>query len=285
MSDVSADASTSKAHLPHPYFVDETGDGVIFDGKGRVLVGTGKVQDHFTLGMVECLSLDELTTDLANLRAQLVADPYFKGVPSMRSEAKKTALYFHAKDDLPEVRREVFKVLERHDFSFYAIVRTMPAVARRVKERNERDPTYRYRPTELYDSAVRRLFDKKLHTRPAFDVVFASRGKARTQALREHLLKAQAASRKAAGTFPDAAIHVRAMPSQQHAGLQLADYCLWALQRVFTKGEDRFLSLIWTKVGLIVDADDISEKPYGTYHTRKRPPLDALKMKSRKVED
>ena len=45
--------------------------------------------------------------------------------------------------------------------------------------------------------------DKKLHTRPAFDVVFASRGKARTQALRAHLLKAQAASRKAAGTYPD----------------------------------------------------------------------------------
>ena len=98
--------------------------------------------------------------------------------------------------------------------------------------------------------------DKKLHTRPALDVVFASRGKARTQALRAHLLKAKAASRKAAGTYPDAAIHVRAMPSHQHAGLQVADYCLWALQRLFAKGEDRFLSLIGPKVGLIVDADD-----------------------------
>ena len=270
---------------PHPYFVDEAGDGVIFDGKGRVLVGTGKVQDYFTVGMVECWKLKALTEELAALRTQLLADPYFKGVPSMQPEANKTALFFHAKDDLPEVRREVFKVLERHDFSFYAVVRTMSAVARQVKARNERDPTYRYRPTELYDSAVRRLFDKKLHTRPAFDFVFASRGKARTQALREHLLKAQAASRKAAGTYPDAAIHVRAMPSHQHAGLQVADYCLWALQRLFTKGEDRFLSLIWPKVGLIVDADDTSEKPYGTYHTRKRPPLDAQKIKCRKVED
>jgi hypothetical protein len=270
---------------PHSYFVDETGDGVIFDGKGQVLVGTGKVQDYFTVGMVECWTLEALTADLAALRIQLLADAYFKGVPSMQPEAKKTALFFHAKDDLPEVRREVLRVIERHGFSFYAVVRTMSAVARRVKERNERDPTYRYRPTELYDSAVRRLFDKKLHTRPAFDVVFASRGKARTQALREHLLKAQAESRKAAGTYPDAAIHVRAMPAHQHAGLQVADYCLWALQRLFTKGEDRFLSLIWPKVGLIVDADDISEKPYGTYHTHKRPPLDAQKIKSRKVED
>lgn len=270
---------------PHPYYVDEAGDGVIFDGKGRVLVGTGKVQDYFTVGMVECWQINALNEELAALRAQLLADPYFKGVPSMQPEAKKTALFFHAKDDLPEVRREVFKVLERHDFTFFAVIRTMSAVARRVKERNERDPTYRYRPTELYDSAVRRLFDRKLHTRPSFDVIFASRGKARTQALREHLMKAQAASRKAAGTFPDATIHVRAMPSHQHAGLQVADYCLWALQRLFTKGENRFLSLIWPKVGLIVDADDTSEKPYGTYHTRKRPPLDAEKIKSRKVED
>jgi hypothetical protein len=274
-----------ESQTPHPYFVDEAGDGVIFDGKGRVLIGTGKVQDYFTVGMVECWKLKALSEELASLRTQLLADPYFKGVPSMQPGQKKTALFFHAKDDLPEVRREVFKVLERHDFSFYAVVRTMSAVARQVKARNERDPTYRYRPTELYDSAVRRLFDRKLHTRPAFDVVFASRGKARTQALREHLLKAQAASRKAAGTYPDAAIHVRAMPSHQHAGLQVADYCLWALQRLFTKGEDRFLSLIWPKVGLIVDADDISEKPYGTYHTRKRPPLDAQKIKCRKVED
>jgi hypothetical protein len=270
---------------PHPYYVDETGDGVIFDRKGRVLVGTGKVQDYFTVGMVECWTLQALTDDLEALRAQLLADPYFKGVPSMTPEAKKTALLFHAKDDVPEVRREVFKVIERHDFSFYAVIRTMSAVARGVKARNERDPTYRYRPTELYDSAVRRLFDKKLHTQPAFDVIFATRGKARTQALREHLLKAQAESRKATGTYPDAVIHVRAMPASQHVGLQVADYCLWALQRLFAKGEERFLSLIWPKVGLILDADDISEKPYGTYHTRKRPPLDAQKLKSRKIED
>ena len=275
----------AESHIPHTYFVDETGDGVIFDSKGRVLVGTGKVQDYFTVGMVECRALKALAEDLATLRAQLLADPYFKGVPSMQPDAKKTALFFHAKDDLPEVRREVFKVIERHDLSFYAVVRTMSAVARKVQARNEKDPTYRYRPTELYDSVVRRLFDRKLHTSPAFDVVFASRGKGRTQALREHLLKAQAASRKASGTYPDAVIRVRAMPAHQHVGLQVADYCLWALQRLFTKGEDRFLSLIWPKVGLVVDADDSSEKPYGTYHTRKRPPLDAVKMKSRKVED
>jgi Protein of unknown function (DUF3800) len=143
----------------------------------------------------------------------------------------------------------------------------------------------RVMPRLIRSPAVRRLFDKKLHTRPAFEVIFASRGKARTRSIREHLLKAQKYSRKADGSYPDAKIHVRAMPSHQHAGLQLTDYCLWALQRLFTKGEDRFLGLIWPKVGLIVDADDISEKPYGTYHTRKRSPMTAEPIKNRKVED
>ena len=272
-------------NAPHLYFVDESGDGVIFDSKGRVLVGTGTVQDFFTVGMVECWDLPQLTTDLTELRKRLLSDPYFKGVPSLQPEAKKTALFFHAKDDVPEVRREVFSILQRHDFTFYAVVRTMSAVVRRVQSRNQRDPTYRYNPTELYDSVVRRLFDRKLHTRPAFDVIFASRGKARTQALREQLLKAQSDSRKATGTYPEAKITVRAMPACQHVGLQVADYWLWALQRLYMKGEDRFIGLLWPKVGLILDADDISEKPYGTYHTRKRSPLDVERIKNRKVED
>jgi hypothetical protein len=35
----------------------------------------------------------------------------------MHREARKTALFFHAKDDLPEVRREVFRLLQRHDLT------------------------------------------------------------------------------------------------------------------------------------------------------------------------
>lgn len=46
-----------------------------------------------------------------------------------------------------------------------------------------------------------------------------------------------------------------------------------------------YICIVWPKIALLVDADDISEKPYGTYHHQKRPPLDLAKMKSRKVED
>jgi hypothetical protein len=161
----------------------------------------------------------------------------------------------------------------------------MSEVSQWTRNRNERDPYYCHRPSELHGTAMGRLFERKLHTRPAVDVIFASRGKARSQALTDHLLNVQASSGKAARPYSHAAIRVRAMPSHQHAGLQVADYCLWALQRLFTKGEARFLSLIWPKVGLIADADDTSEQLGGTYYTRNHNPLDAQKIKSRKVED
>jgi hypothetical protein len=276
---------SSNEMAPHHYFVDESGDGVIFDSRGRVLIGTGLVQDHFILGMVEFSDLPALENELNGLRNDLLSDPYFKGVPSLQPKREKTALLFHAKDDLPEVRREVFKILLRHEFNFYGIIRTMSAVHRSVVKLNERDPTYRYTPSELYDSTVRRLFDKKLHTQPAYKVVFASRGKARTRVLREHLLHSQKNSKKAVGTYADAMVEVQATPAKDSAGLQVADYCLWAVQRLFSRNEDRYLSLIWSKIALLVDADDTSEKPYGTYHNEKRPPLDLVKMKSRKVED
>ena len=81
---------------------------MIFDSKGRALIGTGSVQDHFILGVVEFADLTPVEKELHQLRADLLADPYFKGVPSMQPAEGKTALFFHAKDDIPEVRREVF---------------------------------------------------------------------------------------------------------------------------------------------------------------------------------
>lgn len=56
------------------------GDGVIFDAKGRVLVGTGAVQDHFSVGIVECRGLNARVEDYAILRTQLLGAPNFKGL-------------------------------------------------------------------------------------------------------------------------------------------------------------------------------------------------------------
>ena len=99
---------------PKHYFVDEAGDPVLFDSKGRILIGSEGCSRYFAVGLLDVPDPAALAADLERLRAELLADPYFKDVPSIQAEARKTALYFHAKDDLPEVRREVFKLLQRH---------------------------------------------------------------------------------------------------------------------------------------------------------------------------
>ena len=95
---------------PGHYFVDESGDGVIFNDKGQVLLGKEGCMNYFILGLLEVKNPAVLEKEMAELRENLKADPYFKNVPSFEPAACKTAVYFHAKDDLPEVRREVFTV-------------------------------------------------------------------------------------------------------------------------------------------------------------------------------
>jgi len=166
------------------YFVDEAGDGILFDRKGRPIIGTEGCSQHFILGLLDIAEPEALNKDLFELRKELLSDPYFSGVPSMQPKAKKTALAFHAKDDLPEVRREVFSTLLRHDLRFFAVVRDKRKVLDYVRQRNITDASYRYHPNELYDYLVRSLFKDRLHKDDAYHICFARRGKSdRTEAL------------------------------------------------------------------------------------------------------
>lgn len=73
--------------------------------------------------MLEVADPHTLTSALNSLRAALLADPYFRGVPSMQPASRKTALAFHAKDDVAEVRREVCGLLMQHRMKFFAVLR------------------------------------------------------------------------------------------------------------------------------------------------------------------
>jgi hypothetical protein len=124
------------------YFVDEAGDGTLFDRKGRVLIETEGCSRYFMLGVIDVPDPLALQHDMDTLRARLLSDPYFKGAPSFHPETQKTALAFHAKDDLPEVRREVFALLLQHSVRFLAVVRDKQKLLEYVRLRNEREATY-----------------------------------------------------------------------------------------------------------------------------------------------
>ena len=171
------------------YFVDEGGDGILFSRKGKVLVGTEGCSRFFILGLLNVSDPIVLEDQLDKLRAQLMNDSYFKNVPSMQPDARKTAIAFHAKDDLPEVRRDVFQILRNTEgLRFFAVVADKLSVLEYVRQRNKREPAYRYHPNELYDSLTERLFRERLHQSSGYDIIFSKRGKSdRTAALHQAL--------------------------------------------------------------------------------------------------
>ncbi len=254
------------------YFVDEAGDPSLFDARGRVLVGQPGCSRFFMLGVLDVADPAALGSELDALRQTLLNDPYFSGVPSMQPERRKTALAFHAKDDLPEVRREVFRVLLRHDVHFNAVVRDKQSVLAYVRQRNQVEPAYHYQPNELYDSLVARLFKNRLHVSPEVDVCFAARGRSdRSAALMQALQRARQRFEVKWGRSVISTISARQSSPMREAALQATDYFLWALQRRYERAEGRFLELVWQKVGLVHAVDEIERADYGTYYTKKKP--------------
>ena len=254
------------------YFVDEAGDTTIFGQHGKVLIGDQGCSRYFILGVLDIPNPSVLQDELEALRQSLLADPYFKKVPSMQPEARKTALMFHAKDDLPEVRREVFALLQKHEFRFLAVVRDKKKVLEYVRRRNILDLAYRYTPNDLYDYMVRVLFKNLLHKDERYKIYFSKRWKQdRTEALRTALKTAQErfAQQWRISTSPD--ITVIPKSSHENGGFQAADYFLWSLQRFYERKEDRYLDLLWRSFRLVHDLDDTRETPYGVYYTQKKP--------------
>ena len=89
------------------YFVDEAGDPSLFNKYGKSLIGKEGCSKFFILGLANVEEPLTIASELEKLRRRLLADSYFKGIPSFDPAQRKTARMFHAKDDLPEVRREV----------------------------------------------------------------------------------------------------------------------------------------------------------------------------------
>lgn len=256
----------------HHYFVDEAGDPTLFNAKGKVTAGISGCSRFFILGNLDVSNPQELAHALNGLRGKLLADPYFAGVPSMSAQQRKTARMFHAKDDVAEVRREVFNLLLTFDVRFYAVVRDKRTIAEKVLAHNKKEPKYRYHPNQLYDRCVPPLFEGRLHQHESYRIVFAKRGSTdRTEAFQSGLVEAKQKFRLKWGIESVAPIEVVASDPAKVTCLQAVDYFLWATQRCFERGEHRYLDLVWPKVALITDRDDTSKSPTGEYYPRKRP--------------
>jgi hypothetical protein len=214
---------------------------------------------------------------LEHLRAELLADPYFKDVPSMQPQWKKTAICFHANDDLAEVRREVFKVLPQIGAKVLVAIRRKEYLVKIARFLHNRQ--LKLSPNDIYDDLVKRLFKTILHKAETNRIVFARRGKAiRQHALEEAIRRAKLNFERKTGISSESkTIIIPAYPSQ-YSGLQVIDYYLWALHRLFERGEDRFFHLLAPGYRLIMDLDDTRKKPYGQWYSDYNP-LELKKIK------
>jgi hypothetical protein len=61
-----------------------------------------------------------------------------------------------------------------------------------------------------------------------------------------------------------------AYPSESE-GLQVVDYFLWALQRLYERREERFFLLLAPQYRLVMDLADNRRRPYGEWYSDYNP--------------
>jgi hypothetical protein len=131
---------TQNSNIPTKHrFLDEAGDTTFF-GKGKkCIIGNEGVSKSFIIGMVKFKQpLHNIRQRIVEMQREVERDPYYKGVPNILKKAKKGGFFFHAKDDLPEVRRSFFDFIKTIDCSFEAVVaRKIPDVF--IKKHNSKE--------------------------------------------------------------------------------------------------------------------------------------------------
>ncbi len=253
------------------YYVDEAGDFTLFNRRGVPIVGRHGVSKCVMVGVAHVEDPVAAHDALEGLRHNLLQDPYFRKVPSMQPGARKTAACFHAKDDLPEVRREVFHLLQQLNVKVQVAIRRKDILAEHAKTRM-RLGGKKLTANELYDDMVKRLFKNLLHKNDTNIITFAQRGKTdRQQALSSAIQRAKSNFERKWGCEIDKEIALRSLKPSEAVGLQIVDYYLWALQRLYERYEDRFFLLLAPRFRLIMDLDDTTKKPYGEWYCDTNP--------------
>ena len=251
----------SKVYL----YVDESGDPVFFDKRGNDLVASGKSSDIFMVGFMQTENPNEIHKKLVNLRRELENDDYLKDIPSLSKSLK----HFHAKDDCPEVREKVFKLIKNLSIKIHIIV------AR--KSTSQFKTKFNGKASKLYEYLVSKLFENRLHLHSEIDIYFSKMGSTvREQNMRQALDKASKVFHEKWGGENNSRINVFVQEPSQIASLQVIDYLLWVVYRVYTKGEMRYFRYLEEKYSMIIDIFDNTNYPKNYYN--KKNPLDINKI-------
>ena len=250
-------------------FLDESGD-TTFYGKGRrIIVGEEGVSKCFILGMVKFkTNLEPIREQIITMQNDIVTDEFYKDTPSVKKKVEKTGYYFHAKDDIPEVREKFLRFIKTLNCSFEAIVaRKLPDLYESNHKGNE---------AWFYADLLSHLLKNKLTNHERMVLNIASRGKStKNHNLELALLKAQERFVKAHSEKEQKTkIVFNVMEQTTEPLLNIADYFCWAIQNVFEKGNVRFYNFLKDKISTVVDLydfDSYGKKGWPNYYGKNNP--------------
>jgi hypothetical protein len=258
-----------QSEKPENYrFIDEAGD-TTFYGQGRKpIVGTTGVSKAFILGMVKFRTdLDEIRKRIYELQNQISNDRYFKSIPSIQKKVQSNGFYFHATDDIPEVRKIFFDFIASLDLSFEAIA-ARKIIDIFVKKHNHKED-------EFYADLLSHLLKNKFEKSENLILTIASRGKStKNHNLENALTKAKTSF---INKKPEGEIKREIMFNIQNQIteplLNISDYICWAIQRVFEKGETRYSDFLIEKISLVIDLYDPNRNELWSNYYKKNNPL------------
>lgn len=267
-------------------FLDEAGDTTFYAKGKKAIVGSNGVSNTFIIGMVKFKQpLSELRKAVHELQYKVAADPFYD-VVSIRKKKESTGYYFHATDDIPEVRKLFFDFIKGLDCSFEAVA------GRKSVERYE--TKHKGKEQYFYADLLSFLLKNKLNKEERLVLHIAERGKS-TKNHNLELALEKAKERLASSTNfkniinsddpmeidfisrKDILANVVFNVTQpiQEPLLNVADYFCWAVQNVFEKGETRFYNYLKEKISLVIDVYDTEKYDNWKNYYGPRNPLTA----------
>lgn len=255
--------------IKYYYFFDEAGDPHILGRHGVNLIEKGFSSKTFMVGYLAVKDPKSCRKAINELHEKIANDEFLATIPSMSSTRES----FHANKDCHEVRAEVFRLLKTLDLEFYCIV------ARKDANRFRR--MFDMKDKRVYKHLVSKLLENRLHLYSEIDLYFSAMGNVvRQETMEEAISVAIEKFNEKWGYENKSTLRVIIQKNSEEPLLQAADYMLWAIQRVYERGEFRYYNYLKDKIKLVYDIFDTrnyGSKGHSLYYTPTNP-LEAKKI-------
>lgn len=259
--------SNSKGKQERHRFIDEAGDmtfGRKKHGESIITIGDNGVSRVFMIGAVAIE--DDMEEARGKIRAfchETESSEFFSRFPSVAKRVEKTGFYYpHACKDPAELRYEFLRFMQKEiGFSASIVVgRKLPPIWVSEHHCNER---------EFYADLMSHLLSLMPSSVDPLILNIADRGNSTSNTNLQNAVDiARGGASHGSGTKQLASdIRFNVQNYDREPLLALIDYCLWTVQRVYEKGDDKYLTLLQPKIKLVLDVYDRSKREHPMSYT------------------